>query len=1427
MVDDADDVHDSDEPEENKDANQRKDSGLPDEFWHVLGEPASPAEAAALHQFRRMLPNDGVTTAWVNLTFIDDGGRTGEIDVLLLTRSGFYLVELKGWGGYIQGDQVRWQLRRGNVENPLLLTDRKSKRLASLLKRGRFKVSPEARRSLPFVRPLVVMHGEGSTLDLSNNGETNVVTLNGYKVKIKGEPVQRLTQFLAAAAEHPRDRIDARRAHQIRTVCRAAGFKPTPKSREVADYVVDPDIDPVAEGPDWQDVVVKHPDVDGVLKRIRLYDITPRAPKDERARLERLAKREYQLTFGINHDGITAPTEFRTTPDGPALLFDHDPREMRLDVFLSSEQGRRLVQPARVALVRQLGEVLRYAHQRRIQHRALSPAHVWVTPQGDDRPARVAVRNWFAGSKERSETTTRLSVLSGHPSDIAGSQDARDLVYLAPESIDAAGDVPGIAADVFGLGALAYLILTGRAPGADRAEVDAALEQRGGLDPRRASSDVPDDVADVVLAATARWDVDRLSTVEDVLELLSRRWLTVRTEEPDAPRREVIDPLDADEDADLDDRFLVMSRRGEGSSGLALGVKDIEADDPDRELILKVARNQAATERLAAEVRALAQLDHRRVVRLVEPELLEVGGRAAILMTDAGTETLATRLAKEGRATVEQLERYGGQLLEAMVHVESTVGFHRDVKPANLGIIPDPGTRKPSLVLFDFSLSAEPVDNIEAGTPGYLDPYLGRGRRRRYDRAAELWAVATTLFEMATGSLPWWPQNMSRPSKATEAPVVERSSFEPSVSAAMARFFTTALHPAANQRHGSAAQMAEEWHRIFAALDTGAADAEANDELAARVTADTPLSEAGLSARALSGARRLDGVVTVSDLLGTSPVTVNAIPGLGERYRKELARRISQWREALTSPAEAPSRGTEQRVERLLARIDRPDDQATIRAVLEGLDGNDWPELADVATHLGRTRPQVSAAVQAAVERWSGHGQSVLDETRSTVVRLLAEAGRVMTRRELARALAANLGSLRSGPERLRAGTALLRAVVELDARHPDPRLELRRRRHPAKDDLLALHKSADPLGQDVEHPDADVLTELAAELGDTADALVADGIVAFSRAAPELEGTARSVTGAAPQIGSRRLLRLAAAASTRAHVSVSFDELYPADLEPATALEVSMRGRPARPIAREALRANVVARFGGVEFPPSGPALDALVHEVLGMTAQRNGDDTVYEPQQRGTTTAFGSTTRHGSAPVSPTHEAERELARTLPRHSALTLCTRPRYYARAVADLSRAYGVEVLDVPRLLVDATRETAARHGIDWGFLLGVDAGPAGGADRQRMATLVRQAVEPVWREQMARDVPLLVTHASPLVRYGLGPLLAEMLDLATPRPAARWLLVARDGRSDRPLLDGEPVPVGVAGWVDLPAHLSAFGSETARPDTVRPEGDAR
>ncbi|MDQ0924560.1 serine/threonine protein kinase [Pseudarthrobacter sp. W1I19] len=1368
--------------------------------WKVMGPPATPEEAAALEAFRKVLPDDGRTTAWVNLTFIDTNSRTAEIDVLLLTPVGLFCVELKGWHGTITGNSQRWYQPGKTHPNPFLVTDRKGKRLASLLK----SYAPShVERSVPWITALIVLHGEGSTFAVDASGRAGVIKLDGYNVASR-PPLQRLSEFLATPPENPRDLIDPQRAHMVRQLCDRADFRPTPKTRMVGDYAV-ADSDPVAEGVDWQDVVVTHPNLSKIKQRLRLYDVPPKASALERKRIEQLAQREYQLTFGIRHEGIAVPHQYLTTDDGPALVFEYQDNERPLDAYLVDE-GAVLTLDDRVAMTEQLGNILRFAHNRHLFHRALSPQRVWVRPSPDG--PRLEVRDWYSAQKNsETATSTNWTVISRGVTDLLGVAGAVDLVWLAPEARLSVTDVPGTPLDVFGFGALAFLILTGKAPGTTIVEVQEIQQQAGRFDPRAVTAGLPDTLAEVVAELTSVDETVRPSSLEDALELIRMAWDEARRPDTQAPPVEVKDPLDAQTADMIEGRFLVVNRRGEGSSGIALAVLDDNSGD-DKEVILKIARDDAAGRRLDVEAAVLKDLEHPRVVRLTET--LFLGGRRVLLMSDAGKETLATRLAKEGQSTLEQLQRWGTDLLEAMAYLVDAQGvFHRDIKPANLGIAPDPAYRKPHLTLFDFSLAREPLDNITSGTPGYLDPYLGKGRRTRYDRAAELWAVSATLFEMATGVLPWWTNGANTPASPTDSPVVEPTSFDPAVGGPLAELFRKALSPDVKERFGNVEDLLRAWSGVFASLDLNDDALQKDEELASKATLETPLEQSGLSAQALSALRRLDGVVTVGDLLGVHPVKINGIRGLGETYRKEIQRRIKQWRTFLRPTESAPglnvALGVDRVVDNLLERLPAAD-----KPLAQGLlglgDGSLWPTAAEIASSFQTTRERVTGMLDDAVAEWS-KDKSFLTAC-SELSNIVANAGRVMTVPEAVAALLTLRGSTLDGAQRSAYGTALIRAIIELDARNSHPVFVLRRRAG-AKVDLLALSEDDEVSEDGPAAPPADLLTELASELGSKADELVVRGVVAASTATTELRSVVGDLDGVGQwQVTDARLLRLAAAASQTAAVS-GFHELYPREMPVKEALEHAMRGKPGRSISQMAVQRTLSARFPHLTEPlPAANRLTALMRELYPELVYQNG---VFAPKSTALyTTGTVSTTQFAATPAA---EISRKLTESLQRHAALTLTVAPKRYVLAERVLASRFGIEVLDIAELVVRATREQIEKAGGIWNGLLTYDALDRDSKQWKALEGVVQVAVKPVWEERLSSDRPLLLTNAGPLVRYGMTSFLATLLDTGTKRPAARWLLVAKAGDARAPLLEGRSVPLGPSGWLDLPSDLTQVAND--------------
>ncbi len=105
--------------------------------WVAIAASAYPWERAALSYVRERFPDQDPFRAWSNFEFVAEDGSINEVDLLVVSQYKIYLVEIKSRPGRLSGDTGTWTWRHeGRVitdDNPLLLANRKAKKLKSLL----------------------------------------------------------------------------------------------------------------------------------------------------------------------------------------------------------------------------------------------------------------------------------------------------------------------------------------------------------------------------------------------------------------------------------------------------------------------------------------------------------------------------------------------------------------------------------------------------------------------------------------------------------------------------------------------------------------------------------------------------------------------------------------------------------------------------------------------------------------------------------------------------------------------------------------------------------------------------------------------------------------------------------------------------------------------------------------------------------------------------------------------------------------------------------------------------------------------------------------------------------------------------------------------------------------------------------------------
>lgn len=144
--------------------------------WIAVTESNYSWEREALEFIRQRLPQRDPIRAWANFEFIADDGSVNEVDLLVLTSMGIFIIEIKSRPGILRGDAGTWtwenEGRFFTDDNPLFAVDRKAKKLRSLLERQQATKKHKGR--LPFIEPLVFLSAEHIQCNLTGNAHFKV-----------------------------------------------------------------------------------------------------------------------------------------------------------------------------------------------------------------------------------------------------------------------------------------------------------------------------------------------------------------------------------------------------------------------------------------------------------------------------------------------------------------------------------------------------------------------------------------------------------------------------------------------------------------------------------------------------------------------------------------------------------------------------------------------------------------------------------------------------------------------------------------------------------------------------------------------------------------------------------------------------------------------------------------------------------------------------------------------------------------------------------------------------------------------------------------------------------------------------------------------------------------------------------------------------
>jgi hypothetical protein len=226
---------------------------------------------------------------------------------------------------------------------------------------------------------------------------------------------------------------------------------------------------------------------------------------------------------------------------------------------------------------------------------------------------------------------------------------------------------------------------------------------------------------------------------------------------PESTKPAPEDPVRASLRKALGQQYEIERLLGRGGMGAVYLATEAALE---REVAIKVlppdrGSTQESRDRFRREARTAAKLSHPNIVPLYT--FGDVDGTLYFVMGYVKGESLATRLKREGRLSVEEARRILIEIADALDYAHKLGVIHRDIKPDNVLI--EEGTGR--ALLTDFGVAkaigvGQTMTEIGSvlGTPQYMSPEQAQGKAD-IDHRTDLYSLGVMGYVMLAGRLPF------------------------------------------------------------------------------------------------------------------------------------------------------------------------------------------------------------------------------------------------------------------------------------------------------------------------------------------------------------------------------------------------------------------------------------------------------------------------------------------------------------------------------------------------------------------------------------------------------------------------------------------------------------------------------------------------
>ena len=213
--------------------------------------------------------------------------------------------------------------------------------------------------------------------------------------------------------------------------------------------------------------------------------------------------------------------------------------------------------------------------------------------------------------------------------------------------------------------------------------------------------------------------------------------------------------------AAVGDQYLIEAEIGRGGMAAVYRALDLRLH---RHVAIKalppeLAFNGDVRTRFLREAQTAAQLSHPNIVPIYTVD--ERGGVVYFVMALIEGESLAARLARPPRLSIDAVRRVLSEVADALDYAHACGVVHRDIKPDNILIERASGRA----VVTDFGIARAAAGDarltltgVAVGTPAYMSPEQAMGERE-LDGRSDQYSLGVVGYQMLVGRTPFAAAN--------------------------------------------------------------------------------------------------------------------------------------------------------------------------------------------------------------------------------------------------------------------------------------------------------------------------------------------------------------------------------------------------------------------------------------------------------------------------------------------------------------------------------------------------------------------------------------------------------------------------------------------------------------------------------------------